>query len=169
MSMSDAHDFRDKLADSEARNKELDRAFSRWYEIYPMPLIIDKIGIDRLWKEKEWKVFYSVEYKFDERTAETGNAFIETVSVDTENKPGWGYTCAAQILVYYIPQWHKAWVLSPMEIKNRLEEWKKKYREVPVQNNGYKTFGLLVPWQVFINGSWAEVAVPEVQNAKTVD
>ncbi len=161
MYMSDVHNFDDRLDSSKKYSKELDSVFSKWYEVFSTPLVIDKIGIDRLWKEKEWKVFYSVEYKADEVTAKTQNAFIETVSVDTQNKPGWGYTCAAQILVYYVPQWHKAWLISPMTIKKHIEEWRKKYREVSAQNEGYKTIGIAVPWSVFTNYCYAAVDIPE--------
>lgn len=159
--MSDVHEFDDKKKQSDKHCELLDFVFGQWYETVATPLIVDKMGIDRVWVEKNTRVRYSVEYKADEMTAKTGNAFVETVSIDTEDKPGWAYTCVAQILVYYIPQWRKAWLLSPMAIKNKLEEWKKKYKEVPANNNGYKTLGLLVPWKVFVNGSWAEVDIEE--------
>ena len=42
---------------------------------------------------------FSVEYKSGIQTFYTGNMFLETISVDMSNKPGWVYTCQAdQIL-----------------------------------------------------------------------
>lgn len=159
MFMSDVHSFTGNIKKSDEHNRALDAVFSQWYEIHRMPLEVDKLGIDRIWREREWKVYYTVEYKADDRTAETGNAFVETVSVDTKNKPGWGYTCAAQILVYYIPQWNKAYLLSPMTIKEHIQEWREKYREVSAQNNGYKTLGIAVPFDVFKKYCYAVVDI----------
>lgn len=150
------HGFNQKVKQSEEDNKVLDRFFSKWYDILRMELAIDKIGIDRLWTDKEQKVRYSVEYKADRRAAETGNAFVETVSVDKTNTPGWAYTCAAQFLVYYIPQQNKAWIMSTIAIKNKVDEWKKKYRAVKAVNeNGYTTYGIAVPFSEFVvTGCW---------------
>jgi len=162
--MSDVHEFSGSNDKSKEHNKKIDKTFSQWYEIYSMPLTIDKIGIDRIWKDKERKVFYSVEYKADERAADTGNAFIETISVDTSDKPGWAYTCAAQLICYYVPRWHRAWMVSTMSIKNNIKEWEQKYRTVSAQNNGYKTYGIAVPWDVFVNHSYENHEVIDDQD-----
>jgi hypothetical protein len=156
ISATSTHGFNQKIKQSEEDNKALDKFFSQWYDILRMELPVDKIGIDRLWTDKERRVRYSVEYKADRRTAETGNAFVETVSVDKTNAPGWVYTCAAQFLVYYVPQWNKAWVMSTIAIKNKVDDWKKKYKTYPAANeNGYQTFGIAVPFKEFISiGCW---------------
>src|SRR5688572_15613823 len=41
-----------------------------------------------------------VEYKSGIQTYFTGNVFLETISVDSANKPGWVYTCLADYLMY---------------------------------------------------------------------
>lgn len=157
------HNFNESVNRSEEHNKKLDSFFSKWYEIIRMPLTTDKIGIDRLWSDKETHVKYSVEYKADERTADTKNAFVETVSVDKTNAPGWAYTCAAQFIVYYIPQWNKAWIMNTIAIKNRVEEWKQKYRQVKAVNeNGYTTYGIAVPFSDFTSsGVWQSFEITE--------
>lgn len=108
-----------------------------------------KIG-DRLF-EKDGQSYY-VEYKSDESASRTGNAFIETISVDTDNVPGWAYTCKADYIFYYLPLDNRIYVYTPHNIQSCLTNWKKHYPTRPTskgQNKGYNTHGVLVPIKEF--------------------
>ena len=147
-------------------NNKLDNFFSQWYTIVEMPRDIDKIGIDRIWIDKDTGIRYSVEYKSDRTAANTNNAFVETISVDRDNKPGWAYTCSAQFIAYYVPPLNKVWLMSTIAIKNQVDEWKKMYpiKSCPNKDksgNGYTTYGVTVPLTIFTNtGLWEAWDIP---------
>ena len=91
---------------------------------------------------------FNVEYKSGIQTAITGNVFLETISVDTANKPGWVYTCRAEYLMYACLLNRKILVFKPDELRARIDELKKKFKTVATsngQNQGYKTWGVIVP------------------------
>jgi len=110
---------------------------------------IDGIAICRKTGRK-----WAVEIKTDWVAKETGNVFIETVSVDAEGILGWAYTSLAQVLCYYIPQASTMYVVSMARVKARVCEWAKLYPHRSIPNNGrhggYNTEGLLVPLEIFI-------------------
>lgn len=54
---------------------------------------------DRRFTAPDGKPFY-VEYKSGIQTYYTGNIFLETISVDTQRKLGWVYTCQADYIYY---------------------------------------------------------------------
>lgn len=166
MSTNVVHDFKVQVDDARAYEAAIDRVFSQWYDIEPVPLAINKIGIDRLWTSKTTRVRYSVEYKTDWKTSETGNAFIETVSVDENNKPGWGYTCSAQLIVYYVPQWSRAFLVPTIAVKNSIEGWRARFKEKAAQNQGYKTLGVPVPWSEFKRWVYDEEEMPVFQKGR---
>lgn len=148
--MSETYSFDAQLKKGEKYEKELDDYFGEWYYVYPVSFDAQRSGIDRVFKHKTTDVSISVEYKADERTVETGNIFVETVSVDTQNKKGWAYTSCSQMLFYYIPQEKTVLVISMLEIKNQLSGWIKRFKEKSVPNDGYNTKGILVPLQEFL-------------------
>jgi len=144
------HNFDDSLPEGEKEESKLDCFFAKWYEIKPVGMNKQRDGIDREWKCRKTKREFSVEYKADSKAAETGNVFIETVSVDTTGKPGWAYTSKAQLLVYFIPPDSTAYITPMTTIKTLLPDWIDAYREVSVPNGDgvtvkYNTKGLLVP------------------------
>lgn len=118
---------------------------------------LEKVGIDRIW-EKDGH-YWSVEYKTDQKTATTGNVFIETVSVDMANKPGWAISSKAEILVYFMPGLFGADIASLVFMSNlraQIETWKRTFRTVGVANSGmfggyYTTYGVLVPLGTFMD------------------
>lgn len=134
-----------------SREKELDKHFAADWRIRSVPRSLQRHGIDRIWTHRASGREWTVEYKCDGRAVETGNAFIETVSVDTAGKLGWAYTSWAQQLVYYCPGLDFALVVPMNALKTRLVAWRRDYRERgPVKNMGrdgkvYGTFGLAVP------------------------
>lgn len=91
-----------------------------------------------------------VEYKSGIQTFYTGNVFLETVSVDSQNKPGWVYTCKADVLFYAALLNKKILVMLPYFLRANIEMLKTQFREVPTknkQNEGYNTWGVIVPFE----------------------
>ncbi len=89
-----------------------------------------------------------IEYKSGIQTFYTGNVFLETVSVDRQEKPGWVYTCQADVIFYAALLNHKILVFKPQRLRNRIEWLKTQYPEVKTsnhQNDGYETYGVLIP------------------------
>ena len=146
---TDSYDFNRQLSAGEAGEFELDRHFRARYKIQRISRDAQKAGIDRVFTSKRRRHRYTVEYKTDARAAATGNAFIETVSVDAEDKAGWGYTSCAQIVAYYVPPTHKVYLAETMRIKHELPKWESSYPTRSVPNDGYNTIGVLVPLDVF--------------------
>lgn len=89
-----------------------------------------------------------VEYKSGIQTGYTGNVFLETVSVDTENKPGWVYTCRADFIAYAALLNHKILIFLPETLREHIERLKTQFRTISTnkgQNATYRTHGVLVP------------------------
>jgi len=91
---------------------------------------------------------YLVEYKSGIQTYYTGNVFLETVSVDAQNKPGWVYTCKADYIFYAALLNRKILIFIPQRLRDVIEQLKLEFREVKTskeQNKGYDTHGVIVP------------------------
>lgn len=89
-----------------------------------------------------------VEYKSGIQTFYTGNVFLETVSVDTQNKPGWVYTCKADYILYAALLNRKILVFVPDRLRAQIEALKEKFSVVKTgknQNKGYDTHGVIIP------------------------
>ena len=126
----------------------LDSYYSEWYNITPVSSDMQKIGIDRIFREVARSGFqYSVEYKSDFWGQKTGNAFVEIISIDSSKTPGWAFTMCAQILVYYIPELGKAYRMYATDLKHAVRVWAKNplYKQKPSHNKGYDTIGICVP------------------------
>lgn len=139
------YNFDDQLSHGERGEVFLDRYFSRWFRIEPATEEQQRQGFDRIFHHRKSRSAYTVEYKTDTAAARTGNAFIETVSVDAAEKAGWAFTSQADMLLYYVPGKNIVYILKMAAIRARLPFWLQtcEVREVP--NNGYHTHGLLVP------------------------
>lgn len=101
---------------------------------------------DRIFK-KEGKSYF-VEYKSGIQTHYTGNVFLETISVDTEDKPGWVYTCQADYLMYACLLDGIILVFKPDTLRNEIDELEKIFPTLKTsknQNEGYDTHGVIVP------------------------
>lgn len=133
------------MAQGEQGEAFLDRHFSRWFRIIRATSDEQRQGIDRWFHALRRPHSFAVEYKTDWTAAQTGNAFIETISVDTRERDGWAYTSAADLLLYYVPGRARIYVLTLTALRFRLPFWQQQYpvREIP--NSGYHTHGLLVP------------------------
>lgn len=143
------HLFKDKLDEGEKYERELDRYYSKWFKIESVNLATQKMGIDRIFINKSDDTRWTIEYKSDTKASTTGNAFVETISVNTTKKPGWAYSSCAQLLLYYLPLDGKVIRLTMYAVKNLITEWIKKYPVKPSQNEDYQTLGICVPLDVF--------------------
>lgn len=123
----------------------LDKYFSKFYDIEPVSVELQKMGIDRIFVEKGTNIRHSVEYKTDKKAAKTGNLFIESISNDTNGKLGWTVTFLAQVLIIYVPGLQLAFEISASPIKKKLAEWMGKYEVKQIPNPGYYTHGIPVP------------------------
>jgi hypothetical protein len=91
---------------------------------------------------------YLIEYKSGLQTAHTGNVFLETISVDTQNVPGWVYTCQADYIFYAALLNGEILVFAPADLRARIDALRATFREVATckhQNDGYNTHGVIVP------------------------
>jgi hypothetical protein len=89
-----------------------------------------------------------IEYKSGIQTCYTGNIFLETVSVDTQNKPGWVFTCRADYIFYAALLNGEILIFTPDHLRESIPELRRLFREVKTahnQNDGYNTHGLIVP------------------------
>lgn len=93
---------------------------------------------------------FLIEYKSGIQTFYTRNIFLETISVDANQTPGWVYTCRADLIFYAALLNKKILVFRPGSLRRHMERLKARYPEVATrhhQNDGYNTHGLLVPFE----------------------
>lgn len=134
----------------------LDGYFEPEWLIAPMPEYWERKYFfgDRIFvRRSDYKQVQFIEYKSDESASRTGNLFIETVSVDSTvpPKPGWAVTCQANFIFYYLPLDSKILIFRPNVLRDNLESWRHRYREVPTapgKNSGYQTWGILLPVEI---------------------
>lgn len=143
------YDFNGQLGKGQDAEKFLDAHFSDKFTIRDVTMEEQRRGIDRFFERKEDGKTISVEYKADWKAQGTGNAFVETISVDKENKPGWALYSQADYLLYYIPGPEVIYVMKPCDVREKLEGWTKRYRKGKSPNKGYFTIGVLVPLMEF--------------------
>ena len=143
-----AYGFNQQFQRGQVGEQALDRYFERWYVIAPVTMTLQRRGIDRLFIPKNGGFGRCVEYKTDEVAARTGNAFIETVSVDIDNKAGWAHTTNAEIIVYYLPQLRALYMIDVCKLRLELPKWEARYPKKTAQNKDYLTHGVLVPLSV---------------------
>lgn len=113
--------------------------------------------VGRAEQRMDWDAIYtnpttgnrvSVSIKTDERAGDTGNVFIETVSVHQNGRDvrlGWAHECKADVLLIWLPRQRSLLVLMPMRLADMVDSWRQTYREVRVPNDGYETLGMPVP------------------------
>jgi len=141
--------FSEQLEKGEIYETTLDEFYSQWFQIKHVSLAAQKMGIDRVFTSIVDGTKYTVEYKGDERASRSGNAFVETMSVDTSGKKGWAYTSCAQVLVYFIVKEKYVIRFDMNTIKLYVKEWTKKYCSGKADNLNYNTYGVCVPLTEF--------------------
>lgn len=142
------YDFDEQHTQGEGGEAFLDSFFeARGHQVLPATRGQQRSGIDRvfLWDGK----MALVEYKTDFLAHKTGKVFIETVSIDREDKPGWAFSSQADFLVYYAPGLDTIYVIPLETLREYLPEWEEKYPSRAAQNRDYATHGLLVPLETF--------------------
>ena len=142
-----------------AAEQMLDDYFAKWFDIRPASMLQQRIGIDRIFTDRRDGRVMTVEYKADFVAQRTGNAFVETVSVDTKDTAGWAYTSAANYLIYYIEGDELVYVFDFAQFREQLDTWQRNYPTRRIPNEGYRTHGLLVPLREFEKYSEAQLSV----------
>ena len=137
------YEFNVMLKLGEKHEADLDVYFSKWYRIERVNMELQRLGVDRLFNRPDGTRI-SVEYKADDTAARTGNAFIETVSVDNQNKPGWALSSIAQVLIYYIPPLQDIYIIRMLDLKMDIEKLVSNHEVKQIPNGGYMTEGIPV-------------------------
>lgn len=134
-----SYSFDDQLKVGERGEERLDRCFSRFYQISPVPMELQRLGVDRIFNNKG--IRFTVEYKTDLKACSTRNFFLET---EVDSKPGWLFSSVAQVVIYYIPP--DAYVLNLLALRQDIHNGFLKGEESkPIPNVGYQARGILVP------------------------
>src|SRR5690606_40524051 len=97
-------------------------------------------GIDRIVKKPDGEVI-RLEYKTDALTAKTGNVFVETISSTKSGALGWALKTQADYVIYFVPDWEKALIISPKILREMIPIWIFQYHQKPVKNAGYFSYG----------------------------
>lgn len=139
------HDFQTQLAVGQEGERRLDAHFTTGYDITPATHVEQRQGIDRHFVNRVTGAASTVEYKTDLKAKRTHNAFIETISVDARGKSGWAYTSQANTLMYYIPGDELIYIIAFPTLRLRLPTWATRYPVKRALNEGYATYGLVVP------------------------
>lgn len=146
MTITDSHQFKS----GKDVERFLDEYFSNDFEITQTSARQERtlyLG-DRIFKHRKTGRKYFVEYKSGIQTFYTGNIFLETISVDSENKPGWLYTCKANFLLYATLLNGFILLFIPKLLREQISQLRRRYPEKATskgQNEGYNTHGLVVP------------------------
>jgi hypothetical protein len=138
------YDFDEQLKKGEEQEVRLDEHFAKKFRIYKVSARQQRNGIDRAMIDNKNRCWL-VDYKSDFQAHETGNVFIELVSVDTTNKPGWALSSKADYIVYFMVESGTAYIVAMADILENLARWTKEYKTVECQNKDYKSSGILLP------------------------
>lgn len=159
-----------QLRRGEAAERLLDQHFTDRFSITPATRDQQREGIDRIFVARDTSKEYTVEYKTDWTAGRTNNAFIETISVDTMDVPGWAYTSQADWLAYYVPDKQQVYLARFAELRTHLDEWIETYGPAKaIPNDGYYTWGVPVPLSAFeiCCAKVEQIAVAEVTPLET--
>ena len=142
------YDFQEQLKQGQKEERYLDSRFSKWFTITPATMDEQRNGLDRWFDDGKRRM--AIEYKADKVSQRTGNAFIETVSVQStiKTKPGWAYTSCSDYIMYYVLGLEVVYLLDTEELKTVIDSWCDKFPSRTVPNRGYSTIGILVPLDV---------------------
>jgi len=143
--MTTPYDFKTQKHIGEAAEAMLDAHFGNWFDITPATDAEQRKGIDRHYTLRIDGRVFTVEYKCDLIAGKTGNAFVETVSVDSAHRSGWGYTCSANWLLYFVPDDLLVYMLRMRDVTKLLPHWEQQYPHKSTNNGSYQTHGVLVP------------------------
>lgn len=143
------YEFNRQLNKGAEGERQLDEAFSLDYVIQKATAAEQRQGIDRIFVRRRDGLRLKVEYKTDFLAHRTGNAFIETISVDTAGKSGWAYSSDADYLIYFVFEDLLVYFVPMTIVRERLPLWLRRYPKKVAQNDGYQTHGIIVPLTEF--------------------
>jgi len=143
------YEFATCLKRGEAGERFLDEFFAGEFAISPATRKQQREGIDRIFTKRKTGSVFRVEYKTDYQAHRTGNAFLETVSVDVEGKKGWVYTSRADYLIYFVAEDSLIYVVPFKTLRKLFPGWLKKYQQKEVANASYTSKGICVPLTEF--------------------
>jgi hypothetical protein len=147
--MLGTYDFDTQIEIGRKAESFLDDFFYQEYEITEATPEQQRLGVDRFFTKRDTGETFAVEYKCDYKAGKTGNAFVETVSVDTRALPGWAYTSQSEWLIYLIPSPLTIYAIRFDSLRAELPKWVQNYPKRSIPNKGYRTHGLLVPLSEF--------------------
>lgn len=142
---SKTYDFSTQELIGKSGEKIIDQWLSTRYKILDVSDIqkYQEAGIDRILMRPDGSTV-NVEYKFDLASYRTGNLFFETVSVDNQKLPGWGWKSQADYWIFLLPK-KEIIVVEPGKLRALVWQSRSKIIEKGVQNIGYKTWGIPIP------------------------
>ena len=150
--MNDEYDFNEQLNMGHKYEVILDEAISGSFGVQKVERVgmeEERRGIDRYFSMSDGRRL-AIQYKADKTAGRTGNAFIETISVDNDKKEeaaGWAFTCEADYIFYFIIDEREIYVVRPQRIRRKLPFWLRRFEQRAIPNGDYKTIGVLVPLQ----------------------
>jgi len=140
------YNFSAQLTKGQHYEDTLDALFGAWYYIVEATPHQQRQGIDRLWqRQDDYSRIVTVKYKADSLAGRTGNAFIETVSVNQPHTPGWAITSQAKLLIYLVVDPQTIYMIWMRRLRTQLDRWQAHYPMRWVDNGRYHTGGHLVP------------------------
>jgi hypothetical protein len=139
-------EFEKDLKVGQAYEDRLIAYLKQWYEVRKATIDQQLQGIDFIIRKPTGDT--TVELKADSRSAETGNAFIETMSRFEDGVYGWAWTTRADLLIYWVVP-SEIIVARPSDIRDALTAkdvgWIYKYPTRLICNRAWHTQGYLVP------------------------
>ncbi len=149
------HDFQERLNYGAQCAAFLDDYFRQWYAIEEVGMEQERRGIDRIFTDLTLHKRHTVEYKCDARAKDTGNAFVEVVSVMAHPhfKWGWAWTCQADRLIYYVPGRGLLLIFFPARLRAHISQWGERYGYKAARNDGYVSLGIPVALAEFMKAA----------------
>lgn len=155
--MMKVHDFNKSLEEGKKYEEIIDDILNQVNDNLVITQATDgeqQLGIDRIITDIKEGDRYTVEYKADKKSSETGNIFIEIWSNVQAQKRGWAYTSCSQYLYLYLPHLKELCIMNMLRLKNMYrDEWEHKFPKKQAASSLYGTIynseGIIVPINEF--------------------
>lgn len=143
------YDFYEQLKKGQVGEAIVASCFSDQFEVIPATETQQRQGIDFIFISRKTGTPHTVQVKTDSKAVFTGNAFLETTSVDQSGgcplKYGWIFTSLATWLIYYLPQPAKIYIFELDTLRAQMPSFAKRYPTRTARNRDYNTHGICVP------------------------
>lgn len=159
------HSFTEQKRKGQIGELILDRCLRTRYLIEEADDYWQRCEVDRIVTPINGGLSWRLEYKTDLRADETGNAFIETLSVDRGRKAqGWSVKSRADILIYFLPFSGRIYICPLNRLRAVLPRWLERYEVRSARNQRYCTHGLLIPlWELAAASELARIPPQDPQ------